>query len=71
MYANGHTQDDAIRRLILRTIERRPEDGFTATSLASSLGLPVTRVAFALDELTRSGLVLRDDDEYVSALQLD
>lgn len=62
---------EAARRLVLRTLERNPDDGFTSVGLARILAMPLAQVRFALEELTRAGLVLSVDDEYVSALPLD
>jgi DNA-binding IclR family transcriptional regulator len=60
-----------IRRVVQRALDARPEDGFTAVSLARRLDLPVTAVRRALVELASLGLAVADDDEFASALQLD
>lgn len=62
---------DDVRALVQRTLARRPEDGFTAVSLARTLALPVAAVRKALLELSQMGLAVAVDDEFVSALQPD
>jgi hypothetical protein len=59
------------RRLVRSAFDRYPEDGWTRERLATELGLPVSTVDAVLVDLARAGLVLRVDDEYVSALQID
>lgn len=59
------------RRLVLRALDRQPQEGFTPERLAGSMGLPVSTVIAALAELTSTGLVRVDDGEYLSTLQLD
>ena len=61
---------ETARRLVLRTIERRPDDGYTPTLLSRTLGMPLAQVRLVLEELLRGGLILEIDGEYVSALQL-
>jgi predicted transcriptional regulator len=60
-----------MRRLVLGTVFRQPEDGWTVDRLASRLGLPIAGVKRALDELAGAGLVARLDDEFVPGITLD
>lgn len=60
-----------VRALVHRAVLRRPQDGFTAVSLARALALPVAAVREALLDLARAGLVVAEDDEFVSAQPLD
>jgi len=75
MYAALAYPDDVdpaeVRRVVLRTVARHPEDGFTVERLATTFGWPAISVHAALDSLAAAGLVILDGDEYVSTLQLD
>ncbi len=75
MYAAHAFPDDLdpteVRRVVLRTIVRDPEGGFTVSGLAARYGYPAIAVHVALVSLVSAGLVVADGDEYVSALQLD
>lgn len=62
---------DDPRRLVLRTLDRQPGEGFTADQLGRTLGSPLSIVTTALAELVAVGLVRVDDDEYLSTRQLD
>jgi predicted transcriptional regulator len=62
---------ETARRTVLRALDRNPHDSFTSVRLSQTLGMPLAQVLHALEELTRAGLVLTIDGEYVSALQLD
>jgi DNA-binding IclR family transcriptional regulator len=56
-----------VRGLVLHTIARHPEEGFTPAALAQRLGLSPAEVRGALLDLARLELVLWSEDEYVSA----
>jgi DNA-binding GntR family transcriptional regulator len=56
-----------VRGLVLHTITRHPQDGFTPAALAGRLGLSAAEVRGALLELARLELVLWSEDEFVSA----
>jgi hypothetical protein len=60
---------EGARVRVVHAIETRPEDGFTARSLAAILGFPTFEVRRALDELTADGILACIDGEYVSALR--
>jgi DNA-binding IclR family transcriptional regulator len=59
------------RRLVLGTVFRQPEDGWSVRRLSTTLGLPTAAVTRALGELAQAGLVARIDDEYVPGITLD
>jgi hypothetical protein len=59
--------DEAVRRLVLDTIERGAIDGWTVPILAQRLGLPSLPIRQALDELIARGAVLFELGEYRSA----
>jgi predicted ArsR family transcriptional regulator len=67
MYETGEwIEYGETRARVVHAIETRPEDGFTARSLAAILGLPTFEVRNALDELTADGFVVWSDGEYAS-----
>ncbi|MGZ4131669.1 MAG: hypothetical protein ACXVWF_01365 [Actinomycetota bacterium] len=56
-----------VRGLVLHTVSRHPDDGFTPAALAQRLGLSPAEVRGALLDLARLELVLWSEDEFVSA----
>jgi DNA-binding IclR family transcriptional regulator len=76
MDAAAHAFPDAldpseVRRVVLRTIVRNPDDGFTLAKLSQRSGYPAISIHVALVSLVAAGLVVPDGDEYVSAVLID
>jgi hypothetical protein len=60
-----------VRRVVLRTIVRNPDDGFTLAKLSQRSGYPAFAIQVALVSLVSAGLIVPDGDEYVSAVRID